>query len=493
MQGNRLVASLVFLSFALVAGCGGSGSSVVTSSSGSAFLFIGDTPPPGSTILKFEINLTGAALCPQVGSMGECQGSPQPSLINQPVQIELDQLQLKSTLLNLASVPAGTYAGLKLTFANPELKLMLSDGTVQELKPPLNPAMVTPTFQGGLTVTANANFGFLIDFNVADSIQSSGNTVTGISPMVTLVILPAVAQQNIQELEDVTGKVSNLNKTCPTGSFTLIEAIIGLPIANIQFDSTTEFREGQSCAALANDQTVEADLVLREGQTVQSAQLFAKVIELVNPPNESEAQGLVFRVDSPNQFILLVGQEVNASNVALGSFLTVNVSGAQFRIDSDNLPVGSLSFASGNDLLAGQTVEVDIANNTLVVPAGGCGTIGNCTATAEKVRLKKGTVTGRVASTSTAGFTLDQLPSIFGSPSTRRLLSADCPSCFVGSVQVSTSSQTEFESPLTGVSGLAVGNIVSVRGLLFKDGFAGPSPGSGQPNLVAAKVRRRSP
>ncbi len=179
MEKNRLFACLVLLSFALVVGCSGSGSSFSSGSSGNAFVFIGDTPPPGSTVLEFEITLTGAVLCPQVGSMGECLGTPQPSLINQPVEIELERLELESAFLNLATVNDGTFEGVKLTFANPKLKLLLSDGTVQELQPPLNPAMVTPEFPAALTVGANTNFGFLIDFNVFNSIQSPGNTVTG--------------------------------------------------------------------------------------------------------------------------------------------------------------------------------------------------------------------------------------------------------------------------------------------------------------------------
>jgi len=494
MHARHFLGVGLLLVLAVVAGCGGSGSSISTGSSGNAFVFIGDAPPVGSTVLKFEITLSGAVFCPEVSGTGECLGSPQPSLINQPVEIELEQLELESAFLNLASIPAGNYpnGGVKLTFANPELKLLLSDGSVTpELKPPLNPASVTPKFSGGLTVTANTNFGFLIDFNVSDSIQSSGNTVTGISPMITLVKLPAVAQQNIEELE-VTGKVSNLSKNCPTGSFTLIESVTGLPIANIQFDGTTDFEDGLTCTNFANDQTVELDLELRAGANLQSAQFFAEEIEPVNEPNEKEAEGPVFQVNNPNQFVLVVREEENAPNLPLGSFLTVNILGStQFRIDDDGLPIGSLSFANGNHLLAGQTVEVDIANNTLVVPTAGCGTIGNCTATAEKVRLEKGTITGRVTSTSASSFTIDQLPSIFGSAITNlRPMSADCQLCFVNSILVNTSSQTEFESPLAGVSGLATNNIVTVRGLLFKGGFAGPSPGSGQPTLVAKKVRK---
>ncbi len=503
LNQRHFLGRLLLFALAVVGiGCGGvtDPSPLLGSSgpSGNAFIFFGDTPPPGSTVLKFEITLTGATLCPAIGSAGECQGTPQVSLISEPVEIELKQLELESAFLSLLPVPEGTYNGVKLTFANPELKIMLSDGTVQELEPPglqLNPAMVTPTFDTGLSVTANTDFGFLIDFNLFDSIQSSGNSVTGISPVVTLVKLPAIAQQKIEELEDVTGIVSDLSKTCPTGSFTLIESMTGLSISNIRFDEDTDF-DDLTCETLATDQIVEADLELRADPTLQSAEFFAEEIELVNPPDEGELEGLIFQVNNAAQFVLLVQEEEGLPNVAIGSFVTVSFDPAavEFRLDQDDLPINPALFDSGDDLLAGQRVEVDVENNSLIVPGTSCALVAdNCTAVAEKLKLKKGSITARVAATNDPSFTLDQLPSIFGNSAMLRRLSADCQDCFISSILVSTSSQTEFRDELIGVSSLSVGDIVTVRGLLLKNGFVGPIPGFGMPGLAAQRVRRRAP
>ncbi|MFQ5778490.1 MAG: hypothetical protein ACE5IP_10850 [Terriglobia bacterium] len=471
--------------------------------SSSAFIFVGDAPPPGSSILKFEIDLSSATLCPSVGAAGECQGSPQVSLISQPVEIELKQLELESAFLSLAPVPEGTYQGVKLTFASPELKIMLDDGTVQELEPPglqLNPAMVTPTFDGGLMVSADTNFGFLIDINIFDSIQSSGGAVTGISPVVSLVELPAIAQEEIEELEDVTGKVANLTKTCPTGTFTLIESMTGLPIGDIQFNAETEF-DDLTCesAAFANDQIVEVDLRLMAGENLQSAQFFAKEIEGVNPPDEDEVEGIITQVNSATEFVLLVQEsETLFTDVPIGSFVTVTLdAGTFFRIDQDDLPVNPAvhTFASGDDLLAGQKVEVDVENGTLTVPTGStCAVIADaCTALAEKIKLKKATFTARVDALNDPDFTLEDLPRLFGSSTVLRAMSADCQACFVVSILVSTSNQTEFRNELQGFADLNVDDIVTVRGLLFKTAFGPPEPGTGEPELVARRVRRRAP
>ncbi|MCI0402826.1 MAG: hypothetical protein L0212_04805, partial [Acidobacteria bacterium] len=155
---RTLAAAVLWTLAAAGFGCGGGSETPPVSSvpgSSTAFVFIGDAPPPGSTILKFEITLTGAVLCPQV-SGGQCQGNPQPSLITQPVEISLEQMQLESAFLSLASVPPGTYQGAKLTFANPELTILLPNNPIpQKLTPPLTASMVTPTFNGGLTVEAN--------------------------------------------------------------------------------------------------------------------------------------------------------------------------------------------------------------------------------------------------------------------------------------------------------------------------------------------------
>jgi hypothetical protein len=500
---RKTAAAALLFGLALVnLSCSGGGTppAPVGTTSGHAYVFIADAPPPGTTILTFEITLSDATLCPTVSATGECQGSPQVSLLSAPVDIELSQLQLQPAFLSLKSIEARTYAGVKLTFANPVLKFLAADGSVQVLEAPttlpLSLATVTPTFASALSVTADSNVGFLVDFNLRDSIQSSGTTITGISPVVTLVKLSATSQQTIEELKDTSGKVSNLTKTCPTGSFTLTDSLTGLALANIGFDSTTDL-EGLSCDTLANDQIVEADVELRL-PAAQTAEFFAKGIELVNSPGGETMQGVVVQVNSATEFVLLVQQEENLSSVPNGSFVTVTAdpTNVQFAIDAGNLSVGSLTFATGADLLAGQTLEVNVTSGSMVVAPTGCATIAdNCTASADTLTLKKGTFTAQVTATSDPNFTLGTLPSLFGTASgVFRPLSADCQSCAITSVQVTTSSATEFADELTGVSGLVVNDTVTVRGLLLKNSFTGPGPISPSfpPLLVAGRVRRQT-
>ncbi len=508
MKWSALVRTLCaasFLSLALLGvSCGNGGSQpadLIGVSSGTGYVFIADAPPAGTSILKFEITLSAATLCPTVGSGGECQGSPQVELISAPVTIEVTQLQLKSAFLSLKTATAGSYAGVRLRFSNPELKVLKTDGSVQELEGlnlPLSPTSVTPTFQNGLTVAGNTNFGFLIDFNLKDSIQSSGGTITGISPVVGLVKLPVTTQQAVEELEDTAGKVGSLSKNCPTGSFTLTDSLTGLLIDNVQFDGTTEFDDGLTCETLANNQIVEADLELLS-QTQQSARFFAKEIELANESLEPSLVGTVFRVDpfdsTNNRYraVLLVNKAENVSGVSNGALVTISINPATvlFQIDTSGLPVNSSAFESGADLQAGQALDVGVQSGSVVVGTNDCAAVDDgCTADAEKIKLKKGSVTGRVAGTSDPTFQLDTLPSIFGGAALLRPLSADCQNCSIASITVTTSQATEFEDIANGFSGLQVGNIVTIRGFLLKDTFQGPGPvGNGFPALVAGKVR----
>ena len=464
------------------------------SAQGTGFTFIGDAPPVGTSILKFEITLSNATLCPTVGAAGECTGSPQVSLLSAPVTIEMTQLQLQSAFLSLKTVAAGSFAGVRLTFSNPELKLLLPNGTIQELEGvnlPLSPNAVTPTFPSAITVSDKTNFGFLIDFNAQDSIQSVGGAVTGIAPVVSLVPQTFSAQQPVEEMEDVTGTLSNVNKTCPSGSVTFTDSLSGLPISSVQFDSTTEFDDGASCDTLANGQVVEADIELRS-QNASTAVFFAKKIELVNEPGEKGIEGTILEVNTASKFVVLVDHNSGIAGFTSGALVTASFDpqNVQFRVESNDF--SSLpSFALGADLLTGQKVELDVVSS--VVGTNSCAAVeDNCTATVDKVKLKKSTFTAQVGQTIVnPDFALVTLPSIFGTPlpaQVFRPLSADCQSCLIESLTVRTAAATQFEDLPGGFSSLTTGSTVTVRGLLFKDVFQGPVP-TGTPLLVAEKVR----
>src|ERR1039458_8250871 len=100
---------------AAFAGCGGSTQcgGQTPSGSSSMVLAVTDTPPSNVSILSAEVTLTGAALTP--GNVSIFSGS---------TAIELTRLQTDITYLATATnVPAGSYTGVTLTFANPMLTI----------------------------------------------------------------------------------------------------------------------------------------------------------------------------------------------------------------------------------------------------------------------------------------------------------------------------------------------------------------------------------
>jgi len=125
-----------------------------------------------------------------------------------------------------------------------------------------------------------------------------------------------------------------------------------------------------------------------------------------------------------------------------------------------------MAFQNATDtsqLLPGQTVEV-----RLTAPANPGPPV---MATSDRVRLRMTQFTASVSGTPTPpNFMVGSLPSLFTGAG-------------ITSIQVQTSSATDFDN-VTGVSGLADKDTVSLRGLLFNNG-ANP------PVLVAKKVRKR--
>jgi hypothetical protein len=79
---------------------------------------ISDNPPTGVTILRFEIQVTGATLQPADSSQSPV------SMLSMPVEAELEHLQTEPALLANVNVPTGTYNGLSATFAHPQMTLL---------------------------------------------------------------------------------------------------------------------------------------------------------------------------------------------------------------------------------------------------------------------------------------------------------------------------------------------------------------------------------
>jgi hypothetical protein len=282
----------------------------------------------------------------------------------------------------------------------------------------------------------------------------------------------ATSGDALDEIDDADGIV----KTPANNSFSLQTSDLGtIPVAA---DANTEFEGFSSCAAanfscLADGQSVEVDLILSG-----SGMFLAKKIELQDDVAEAvddELDGVVFKVDSATQFEMAVIDELRVvTNVSVGDPIIVTLQtgsgGTTFQVDSNGLNVPSSlqqAFEGATDtsqLVPGQTVQVRKSS------VSGGPFPASITVTTNRVRLRDTRFTATISGAiSGNNFNVGNLPGLFTAAG-------------VALIQVQTSSQTNFEN-VSAVSGLADGNSVSLRGLLFN--------GVPNPVLIADKVRKR--
>jgi Domain of unknown function (DUF4382)/Domain of unknown function (DUF5666) len=479
---------LSMFSVVMVVGCGGnsvtaqnpSGQSVVPAS-----LTIHDNPPAGVTVLNFEITVSGASLQPSDSSKAAV------SMIQGPAEIELEHLQAESALLGNVNVPAGTYNGLSVTFANPKMTIVnqtatavslgsgqnCAAGQTCEFSPKLNQTMVTvqaPTAPFPINLTANSPVAFDLDFNVDTSLQASDLSIT---PSVSLKQVNLPDEKEMEGLHFV-GRVLTIAQSNKT--FTLQLGLSGQS-QTIATDTNTKFNFQNSCtvnnlSCLAAGQIVKVEAQLPTSGTTP----VAKQVELFAPEHELALAGLVSKVDVAKNQFQLVTRDVfdeggQMQGIPSGVQVTVQIaSQATFSINSDGLalPAG-LNFASVSDMMVGQAVEFHP-----VAPFTVSGTQPNLSVTlsTDKVRLEPSPVTASIsainAGANPPNFMLGTLPAFFTAGG-------------VSAIQVDVLSTTKFVNVSTGLAGLSTGNKVSVGGLLFHTGSA--------PTIVAERVFVRTP
>jgi hypothetical protein len=451
-----------------------------------------DTPPAGVAILSFQIQITSATLQPSVATQAVV------SLLVNPASVELEHLQSEAALLGSLNVAAGTYNSATVTFANPTMTIFnntaapLTVGatvcavkTVCNLTPTLTSATVTVnTAPFPITLAANSPLGFLLHFDVNDSVNSN---LLSITPTVDLKEIAPSATGVIHQ-ENLTGMITAISApdfTLQPGIGVPMPIPLGVAVAtppafNIVTNSSTVYNFSDSLQATC---TTNNFACLATGQTVNvivnvlsNGTLVATQVTLFEQHNTPAFEGTVTSVDTAKsqfQMLLLSGQWLPGAppspNAAIGVLLTVSVSNTTaFEIDTDGITLPSgLTFAGISDMTPGQMVEIQIGPSA--VSAGPA--VNTLTLATSRVRLDESQVTATVTATNPTGtppsFTLGTLPPLFGSAST---------------INVLTVPTTLFVN-VSGVAGLAVGDTVSAGGLLFNT--------AGAPTLVAEQVLSR--
>jgi hypothetical protein len=213
-------------------------------------------------------------------------------------------------------------------------------------------------------------------------------------------------------------------------------------------------------------QIVEVDLAENGMGT-----MLAKKVKLEEPPQQEAVKGTITSVDSSTQFhIVVFNEEPDVNGVSEGSPVVVTIaSGATFFASSEEMgenngfSISGLSFASSADLMVGQDVQIR--------PQSVSTSSGVTTITTAHIRLRPSQISGQVGTVNGNMFTLTKLSPLFTGATPA-----------VTTINVNLVTEMEFED-ISGVSALAAGNNVSVKGLLFNT--------SGTPTLLAKAVRKQ--
>jgi hypothetical protein len=475
MWRNTLVA-LLLLSCAFLGSCGGGSMSTPppTVNGAPMSLTIRDTPPSGVAVLFFEALITGGSLQPSDMTKAAVP------VVTTPVEVEFGHLQTDTAFLSLSNIPADTYKSLTLTFGSAVLTIVnhsvaaigsCAINTVCQITPSFNPSTATLTSPFPITVDADSTFGIKLDFNVNASLQSD----LSVNPMVSVVNVTHRRreddQDDMERADDVDGQVTAVGKNM----FTLMNERSGQSFTiNVDNNTTFDDFDRGSCSASPQNfscvmmgQIVEVDL-----SESGMGSMLAKRVKLEAQANQEALKATITSVDSSTQFHAVVfNEEPTVSGVSEGSAVVVTIaSGASFFASSEEMgedggfTLTGLSFASAADLMVGQDVQI---HPQTVSSTGGVTTI-----TADRIRLRPSQVTGQVGTVNTDGtFTLTPVSS---------LLTGATPA--VTAIKVIPVFEMEFED-ISGLSGLAAGNTVSVRGLLFNT--------SGTPTLLANAIRKQ--
>jgi hypothetical protein len=257
------------------------------------------------------------------------------------------------------------------------------------------------------------------------------------------------------------------------------------------YPSTVCSADNVSCLAVG--QIVNVDLSLQDATSgaILIGGLLASNISYVQPAGQTVVEGNIISVTFPatypsgNAVMQLMPQQgpptPTANALPFGQMVTVTVplTGVAYAIDSGSftLPNGP-SFTQAADLMVGQQVSVVVVPGSVTTTSGSTSMtsiVGPAatTLTAGSITLEPSQITGVVSAwatvnTSALTFTINTYPNYFVPPATT---AGAPPSLSSINIDVQATSATTY-SNLTpdNISGLAVGDVVSVKGWLFPYG-----------------------
>jgi hypothetical protein len=462
--------SILSLACIFLVGCGGSGNSTPKNSV-PVVLTLQDQPPAGLTALSFGIQVTGVSL------QNADTSQQSTALLSTPVTVNLSDLQTINTLLANTTAPAGTYASITITFANPQVSILnnsgtsFTDGTTScdsttattapcALAPALSVSSVTITSTPfPITLAAGTPIQIALDFNSADSIINTDGTLS-ITPSVTVATNTTTnaTTNNIADFTNGTGQVTSASNN----QVVVTDISTGQPLTFATDSNTmfTGFNTSATCTTANTFGCVQTGQIVNFNFGISGAAGSGPTLQNLNL-NSGVTNGLTGTVvgvnPQTNQLEVLVTSQTpafqsGATGLAVGQVVEVNPGeGAIFSAQTNGgtLPAG-LTFGGINDVAVGQSVLLDSTGFT-----AGTGTAPG-TLTTDNLTLVPSQFGGTISAldSSNQSFTVNGLNGLFTGNN-------------VNSLTVNAGTGTSFSGVTNGFNGLATGNTVNLGGNVF--------------------------
>jgi uncharacterized protein DUF4382 len=455
-----------------MSGCGGgTASQIMPAQSGTVFVMGTDAPLP--SVVSFQVDITGLTVT-------DVDNNSQ-SVFSGTQTVDFARLNGLRTLLDINTIPAGTYTSVTVTLANPQI------GFLNVANPPTNPptrptvstlngtttpaatltrSSVTIPLATPLVVSTGNTIGLKFDFDLRKSIAVDANgQITGaVTPVLDLkAITPSDADAFI---DDFAAGVVSVNAS---GNTFTVQGPHGHQFT-VNVNGQTEWENGESIKDLTMTSIVELSgtldrltgTILADSVGILSQDKFVAggLITFVDP-----ATGTALDFDLYVRSVLPAG-----TGFASGRISTINLTGNEnffiywMHNQFSNMQFNNIFFNSSL-LVPGQHVSI-----------GGPFSNGQVTVKRVVLRHEGHTGTWVVGSTNVGANTFQ-----FNSNGLAGVL-------FNGPVTVFVTPFTRFGGGLTGLGDLTGTTAIKLRvvGLILKD------PISSQPVFVARGVEKLS-
>jgi hypothetical protein len=465
---KRAMLSALLLAIAAMIGCGGASNSSQNNQqqqqNSSSPVFITGEDAPSSSVVGFNVTIDKITLNNSTSTV---------TALSTPEAVDFARLIGLRTLLGFNTIQQGTYTSVTFTFENTNPQPLISyvslpnppnSGTpsVQTINGSFSQPTVTVPFptDAPLVVGSNGLAGLRIDFDIEDSLATTGGQINGtINPVMN--VWAVSASQEVGEITEFTGNVTSVN--APSSFQT--QGPYGMP-RTIDVTSSTQYNGSNSINTITTDAIVSV-----VGDMQADGSILAQYVELITT-DKAFVSGRVLAVNPSTgpvtSVTMWIGEELGTSGVLpVDTVQTITLTGVnEYDVCFfDNFLTNYLF--NDQSLVVGQRIFIG-------------GSVNGSVFTPDMVSLRRQGVVGALVANSVniTGGSGSNLGYFEMQNDALMSYSAG------GPFTIYTGNATVFEN-IDGLSGLAAAgtpNLIS-RGLVFKD------QSNSKPVVVAGRVR----